>query len=153
MLNYSNKKKQPTGLRTLHLKRIVLFFPTIFSVVHSVKEMNMSSHGQWDKNTTWFPEFSKSLKLYVQNSILSERELMGQQAPGIPVSASLVQALQMHTLHSTFMGCWALKSGSLAYTASTLLNGPALQIPVSTFIRVSMTPKRQEPTCVHTPNI
>lgn len=35
----------------------------------------MSSCGQWDKNPQWFPKFLNSLKLYMQNSILSEREV------------------------------------------------------------------------------
>jgi hypothetical protein len=49
------------------------------------------------------------------------------------------------------MECWGLKSGPLAYRTSTLLNEPAPQFPASTLIRVSMTPKRQEPTCIHIP--
>lgn len=35
----------------------------------------MSYCGQRDKNPQWFPKFLNSLKLYMQNSILSEREI------------------------------------------------------------------------------
>jgi hypothetical protein len=63
----TRKKKNPLGLQTHHLKSIGSIFSRMFSVVHSVKEMNMSSHGQWDKIHNGFS--------YMCKAPLSEREL------------------------------------------------------------------------------